>query len=378
MSDLSPAFEISEPGGAKRVIGFAGDWVAGQRFPDPSELLGKSGATDKIELLYLDGANLGRWDTLFVSFIYRLSGEARAADIELDDSGLPEGARKLVELATAVSERHGVRKLEADTGWLAALGTATINTWKEVHGLLLFAGELTLGLSRLLRGKARFRGVDFGMALQHAGPQALPIVGLISVLVGMILAYVGALQLKAFGAELYIADLVALGMVREMGAMMTAIIMAGRTGAAYASQLGTMQVNEEIDALRTLGFSPIDFLVLPRMLALILMMPLLCLYADFLGILGGALVGALTLDISLLEYYVQARRAVGMDDIWAGIIKSAVFGVLVAAAGCMHGIQSGRSASAVGNAATSAVVTGIVFIVVADALLTIFYDLIGL
>jgi phospholipid/cholesterol/gamma-HCH transport system permease protein len=167
-------------------------------------------------------------------------------------------------------------------------------------------------------------------------------------------------------------------MAREMGAMMTAVIMAGRTGAAFAAQLGTMQVNEEVDALRTMGISPMEFLVLPRMLALIFMLPLLCLYAVFMGILGGALVGVTMLDIAPLEYFYQTRDAVQMMDFVVGLIKSAVFGVLVALSGCLRGMQCGRSASAVGDAATSAVVTGIVAIVVSDGLLTVIYDLLGI
>jgi phospholipid/cholesterol/gamma-HCH transport system permease protein len=213
--------------------------------------------------------------------------------------------------------------------------------------------------------------------IQDVGAQALPIVSLISVLVGMILAFVGAVQLEQFGAGIYIANLVGLGMAREMGAMMTAIIMAGRTGAAFAAQIGTMQVNEEIDALRTLGVSPMEFLVVPRMVALVLMMPLLTLYSDLLGIVGGAIVGIGTLDLSPLEYYHQTRHAVPLHNFSAGLIKAGVFGVLVATAGCLRGMQCGRSASAVGEAATAAVVTGIVAIIVSDALLTIIYNAIG-
>lgn len=378
MADVTPAVEIGTVANGVVTARFSGVWVAGSRFPPLPNLSELQISSAEKPVLLIDAERLQRWDTLFVSYMYRLARAARAAGIGMDISGLPEGARELVALATAVPERHDARKARKEEGWLAALGNITLDAWDEVHAMLQFAGELTFSISRWARGKARMRSVDFAEALQHAGPEALPIVGLISVLVGMILAYVGALQLRAFGAEIYIADLVALGMVREMGAMMTAVIMAGRTGAAYASQLGTMQVNEEIDALRTFSFSPIDFLVLPRMFALILMMPLLCLYSDFLGIFGGALVGALALDITFLEYYVEVTQTVSMGDIWAGVIKATVFGVLVSAAGCMRGIQSGRNASAVGKAATSAVVTGIVLIVVADAILTIFYDLIGL
>jgi len=214
--------------------------------------------------------------------------------------------------------------------------------------------------------------------MQECGAQALPIVSLISFLVGLILAFVGAIQLRPFGAQIYVANLVGLGMAREMGALMTGIIMAGRTGAAFAAQLGTMTVNQEIDALTTLGLRPMEFLVVPRMLALVLMMPLLCLYADLVGILGGAVVGVGMLNLGTVQYYQQTLYILQLRDFVLGLIKGAVFGILVALAGCLRGMQSGRSASAVGAAATSAVVTGIVWIIIFDALLTVIYDVLGL
>jgi phospholipid/cholesterol/gamma-HCH transport system permease protein len=199
----------------------------------------------------------------------------------------------------------------------------------------------------------------------------VPIVTLISLLVGLILAFVGAVQLALFGAQLYIADLVALGMTREMGALMTAIIMSGRSGAAFAAQIGTMNVNLELSALRVMGFGPVEFLVLPRMLALILVMPLLCLYADLLGIIGGGMVSVAFFDTPLTQYLHRTAEAVKLSDFFVGLFKCGVFGVLIALAGCLRGMQCGRSASAVGDAATSAVVTGIVFIVIADSIITL-------
>jgi phospholipid/cholesterol/gamma-HCH transport system permease protein len=216
------------------------------------------------------------------------------------------------------------------------------------------------------------------LLLEECGAQALPIVSLISVLVGLILAFVSAIELQMFGAQIFVADVVGIGMVRIMGAIMAGIIMAGRTGAAFAAQIGTMQVNEEIDALQTLGIPPMEFLVLPRMVALIVMMPLLCLYADVMGIVGGIVVGTAMLDISLTEYLDRTREAVKMTYLWIGLFHSIVFGVLVAMAGCLRGMQCGRSASAVGEAATSAVVTSIVAIVAATAVITFACELLGI
>jgi phospholipid/cholesterol/gamma-HCH transport system permease protein len=230
----------------------------------------------------------------------------------------------------------------------------------------------------MMTARARFQSRDLWVLIQECGVQALPIVSLISVLVGLILAFVGAVQLQQFGAQIFVADLVAIAMTREMGAMMAAIIMAGRTGAAFAAQLGTMQVNEEIDALKTLGISPIDFLVLPRMTALILMLPLLTIYADVLGIIGGALVGVVMLDLPPILYWNQTVQAITLNDVLLGVGKSAVFGVLIALSGCLRGIQSGRSASAVGAAATSAVVTAIVLIVVFDGIFAVIANILGI
>ena len=292
-------------------------------------------------------------------------------DIEFDISALPDGMRKLLAVATAVKAQtaHAASKPGIAQRVRAAVGSLGARVTEFVG----FIGAVTLAFGNLLRGRANMRLRDFFYFFQQCGPQALGIVALISVLVGMILAYLGSVQLRQFGAEVYIANLVAIGAVREMGALMTAVIMAGRTGAAFAAQLGSMQANEEIDAITTLGISPVEYLVLPRMLALIAAMPLLCIFADVLCLVGGALI-ATNMDVSSAAFINQARGAVGFDDIASGIIKGIVFAVLIAAAGCQAGLQSGRSADAVGRATTSAVVNAIVYLVIADAALNIAYD----
>ncbi len=244
--------------------------------------------------------------------------------------------------------------------------------------MLTVLGEITVAFGRLLTGRAQFRRIDLWLVIQECGANALPIVSLISLLVGLILAFVGSIQLKTFGAQIYMADLVGIAMLRAMGGIMTGIIMAGRTGASYAARIGTMQVNEEIDALKTSGISPIDFLVLPRIIALSLMMPLLTLYADLMGILGGLIVGVSGFDITPLEYLNETERTMTMNNLCIGLFSSLVFGVLVSFAGCLRGMQCGRSASAVGDATTSAVVTGIVSIIVATAIITVVCNVFGI
>jgi len=277
-----------------------------------------------------------------------------------------------------VPEKKGARKETVETPFLERIGNTAIGTGTSLGEMLAFLGDMTLTFVRLFRVKVRFRAVDLLLLIQQSGAQALPIVTLISFLVGVILAFVGAVQLKQFGAQIYVADLVGIAMIREMGAMMTGIIMAGRTGAAFAAQLGTMKVTQEIDAFTTMGFSPLEFLVLPRVIALVLMMPLLCLYADFVGVLGGAAIGVGMLDLSWTTYLRETSNAIDLTDVFGGVFKSSVYGVLIALAGCLRGIQCGNSSSAVGDAATSAVVTGIVAIVVACGVFAVVFYVLGI
>jgi len=355
-----------------------GDWVLNAETPALEAVLTQLGDGTDIKRLVFSTESLGRWDSLLMTELIRLIDYGSKKGIQVDTTTLPEGIQGLLSLVYAVPERVGARRQEIQTPWLEVIGKGGLRIFKDAQALVAFIGETALSVSALMRGKARFRWVDLWLYIQDCGPSALPIVTLISLLVGLILAFVGAVQLALFGAQIYIADLVGLGMTREMGGLMAAIIMSGRTGASYAAQLGTMQVNSEIDALKTMGFEPMEFLVLPRILALILIMPLLCLYADLMGIVGGALVTVSFFDVSLVEYLNRTANAIHITDLTIGIVKCAVFGVLIALSGCMRGMQCGRSASAVGDAATSAVVTGIVFIVIADSLMTVMCNRLGI
>jgi phospholipid/cholesterol/gamma-HCH transport system permease protein len=356
----------------------AGDWVLDAETPALEAVLAQLGDGSDVKRLVFSTEALGRWDSLLMTELIRLIDYGEKQGIQVDTATLPEGIQGLLSLVYAVPERVGDRRQETKVPWLEVIGKGGLRIHKDAHALVVFIGETMLSVAALTRGKARFRWVDLWAHIQDCGPSALPIVSLISLLVGLILAFVGAVQLALFGAQIYIADLVGLGMTREMGGLMAAIIMSGRTGAAYAAQLGTMQVNSEIDALKTMGFEPMEFLVLPRILALILIMPLLCLYADLMGIVGGALVTVNFFDVSLVEYLNRTANAVHIPDFSIGVFKCAVFGVLIALSGCMRGMQCGRSASAVGDAATSAVVTGIVFIVIADSLMTVMCNRLGI
>ena len=356
----------------------AGDWVLDAETPALEAVLAQLGDGSDVKRLVFSTEALGRWDSLLMTELIRLIDYGEKQGIQVDTATLPEGIQGLLSLVYAVPERIGARRQAINVPWLEVIGKGGLRIVNDAHALVVFIGETALSISALMRGKARFRWIDLWRYIQDCGPSALPIVTLISLLVGLILAFVGAVQLALFGAQIYIADLVGLGMTREMGGLMAAIIMSGRTGASYAAQLGTMQVNSEIDALKTMGFDPMEFLVLPRILALVLIMPLLCLYADLMGIVGGALVTVSFFDVSLVEYLNRTANAVHIPDFTIGVVKCAIFGVLIALSGCMRGMQCGRSASAVGDAATSAVVTGIVFIVIADSLMTVMCNRLGI
>ncbi|MFZ5774602.1 MAG: MlaE family lipid ABC transporter permease subunit [Thermodesulfobacteriota bacterium] len=338
--------------------------------PPSLEPLRQQLASGRPTSISFDCRQVRNWDSTLPTFLLAAHALCAGHGLTPDQDGLPAGVRRLLTLALASPEQPLANRADRPT-LLARLGEQTLAWVAGGREALTFIGATVLALVSLFRGRARFRGADLLQLLHDCGSQALPIIALVSVLVGLILAFVGAVQLRLFGAEIYVADLVGIGMTREMGAMMAAIVMAGRTGAAFAAQLGTMRVNEEVDALETLGIAPMEFLVLPRMLALVAMMPLLCLYADFMGMLGGLLVGTTLLDLPLRQYLNQSLGAITLNHFLLGVAKSVIFGVLVAMAGCLRGLQCGRSAQAVGQVATSAVVTSIVAIIVADGIFAV-------
>ena len=368
---------VERPRPEVACVEITGAWRNEDRLPDASEVWREIQGGSPLHRLTFDTSHVTDWDSGLVTFASTVLEEARARGIESDRTGLPDGVQRLLLLAEAVPEKQTGRG-RARPSWLARIGDWATADWVETAVGVAFLGEGMLALGALLRGRARFRMRDLLAVIQDCGPRALGIVSLISFLIGLILAFVGAVQLQQFGASIFVANLVAIAMTREIGCIMTAIVMAGRTGAAFAAQLGTMNTNQEIDALSTMGISPMEFLVLPRMLALILMMPLLTIYADLVGILGGAVVGIGMLGLGPTEYFEQTRGAVSLTDFFIGVSKSAVFGILVALVGCLRGMQSGRSAAAVGLAATSAVVTSIVLIIVIDGIFAVILNVLHL
>jgi phospholipid/cholesterol/gamma-HCH transport system permease protein len=375
-SDGAPGVSLETVGDATLVVQLSGVWRL-QKIVASASPVQRAIETSHIRCVRFDAKDLSSWDSSILVFLTKVTELCRQRDIVTDREGLPNGIRRLVELAEKVPEQEGARQSTDRPSFLARVGTTTTGSYISLSEMLRFLGEVTLAFVQLVKMRARYRTADLFLIIQECGPQALPIVTLISFLVGVIMAFVGAVQLQQFGAQIYVADLVGIAVVRDMGAMMTGIIMAGRTGAAFAAKLGTLKVTQEIDALITLGFSALEFLVLPRMIALCLMMPLLCLYSDLMGVLGGAAVGLWMLDLSWTTYYHQTVKAITLTALFGGVFKSVTYGVLIALSGCLRGIQCGSSASAVGEAATSAVVTSIVFIVTACGALSVVFYIIG-
>jgi phospholipid/cholesterol/gamma-HCH transport system permease protein len=270
-----------------------------------------------------------------------------------------------------VPEKSDAARKEVKLSFLERVGESGLAAWSGGAAMLGFLGESVVALLKLVRGRAQFRWRDIVEVTQACGPEALGIVALINFLIGLILAFVGATELARFGASIYTADLVAVASVREMGCIMTGIILCGRTGAAFAAQLGTMKVNQEIEAFQTFGISPFEFLVLPRMVALILMMPLLCIFADLIAISGGFLVSTLMLDVAPQVYLARTVESISLAGFLLGIFKGSFFGVIIALTGCLRGMQCGTNAAAVGLATTSAVVTGITWIIASDGIFAV-------
>jgi phospholipid/cholesterol/gamma-HCH transport system permease protein len=368
------ALQIRREADSTLVIQLAGTWRLAAETPSFSvfERELERGPAPRVAI---DAAAVSSWDSALLVFLFRLLEACRIRGIPVERSGLPGGLRRLLdlvqepELTAAASPRPG--------GSLEHIGRRALFLRRRLGSVSAFLGWTTLALGRFAARRARYRPVDLGLLLQGAGPDALPIVALVNFLVGIILAFVGITQLRRFGAEEYVPDIVGIAVVRDMAALITAVVLAGRSGAAYAAQIATMNVTQETDALRTMGISPIEFLVVPRVIALTVMMPLLTLFADLMGVLGGATVGTTMMHLPLASYLRHTASSVTTGDIRGGLVKAATYGALVALAGTLRGMEAERSSERVGEAATKAVVTGIVLVIAACGIFQYVFFLFG-
>ncbi|GFH62554.1 MAG: ABC transporter permease [Candidatus Desulfovibrio kirbyi] len=368
--ESSPQVAVLYQGASLRVS-VGGQWRMDRALPVDQAL--EDIADTHVRELYLEAKNLDSWDTSLLVFLVRLIRTAQTRDIAVNME-LPDGLKHLVRMAFAVPAQVGAARASTRDSLFSAVGGAALALIPRLTLFLCFIGEIVTSFRRLLSGRAQMRIQDFVDAVYECGVCSLPIIALTSLLFGLILAFVGAIQLTRFGAQIYVAGLVGIGMLRVMGAVMVGVVMSGRVGAAYAALIGAMRVNEEVDALSVAGISPIDFLVLPRVLALTLMTPFLTLYADLMGICGGYFVGVVILDLNPLEYVTATAQMTSFRHMFIGLVYGTVFGVIISVAGCRQGIFCAGSAQAVGQATTKAVVQSIVGIIVATALLTVIFN----
>jgi phospholipid/cholesterol/gamma-HCH transport system permease protein len=367
--------------GSEAELRLGGDWIAHEtglrNAADLREVL--AGAGD-VARLRLEASGIGHWDSALIAFVHELRNAASAEHgrrIEFDLCGIPVPAQRLLALAGSGGETQPAEARSRRAFFLTRTGEASLRSWHEVVVFAALVGETFLRGPIALVGRAQTRAVDVFQLMREAGAEALGIVAIVNGLVGAILAFVGAVQLRRFGAGVFVADLVGIAMVREMTAVMTAIIMTGRTGGAYAAHLAAMQGNEEIDALKALGISVHEFLVLPRIAALVTMMPLLYIYACAVGLLSGFVVSVAILDLTNAVYLEELRTAVAGRQFTIGLTKSVAFGALVALASCHIGLRAGRSAADVGRAATTAVVVGVIGIIALDAFFAVCANALG-
>ena len=371
-SDIAKAHAKARVEGDLLLVELGGVWEITKTCPAWGDILGTTTpARVKITLIELEN-----WDSALLLFLFEAQKWCVAAKATLDDSALPPKIRELLgQIVAAQGKDVPVDRFENP---VTLIGLAVFDVWSKIKQISTFVGECTFASVRLAKNPVQFRWKDCVGEMQQCGAMALPIVGLIGLLVGLTLAYTAAVLLRECGADIYVANFVGLVMVREMGPIMTAIVLAGRTGAAFAATLGNMKAGEEIDAFETFGIRSVDFLVMPRMIAVTLMTPLLTLYANMLGMVGGLMVAASVLSIPPTAYWVQMQTSIDLSDLCTGVIKSITFGGIIGLSGCLRGLQSERSAIGVGRATTSAVVTAILLLIVADAIFAVLFNMLGI
>jgi len=319
---------------------------------------------------------MGRLGSSLLAFLDSLRRIALRQNIRFDESGLPGPTRQMMQLVPAAAPPADAPRRSSSV--VERAGQSVIDTGCEWVASTRLIGQVLLRSGAALRGQANLRMVDVVSCLTDAGAGALPVVALVNILVGGIIAFVGAVELRRFGADIYVANLIGVAEVRELAPIMTAIVMSGRTGSAYAAQIATMQGTEELDALRVIGISIDDYLILPRVMSLSMMMPLLNVYAAAIGILGGFCIAISMLDLSPAVFLAQVEDAVTIPEVLFGVVKSLAFGAWIAFSSCRIGLRAGRSASDVGHAATTASVHGIVGVIMIDALFAVCANALGI
>lgn len=357
------------------IIG--GNWTISSGLAGFDQVIKDAGSLRDVRELAFDASGLGAWDSSLVTFLFQAADYCEANNIALQIHTLPDNLKELLTLARAVPEKDTGGE-EQKKPWLERIADWSARVGDEGKAFATFTGECALSLGRFVTFQTKMRWSDLWVQVETTGPSALGIVTLISFLIGLIIAFLGAVVLEPLGGSSFSPQLVGFAIVRELGALMTGIIIAGRTGAAYAAEIGTMKVSEELDALQTMGLSTMDFIVLPRLLALFFMMPILTIYADFVGVLSGMITSIALMDITPTQFIETLVGALKVKHFAIGVFKGTVYGGVIAISGCMRGMQSGSSAGAVGVATTSAVVTGITLVIVSTAIVDFLAALYGI
>ncbi len=364
--------------GPSLVVSLRGDWSLARPQPRFRARLDESRISPQnLGSVSFDANELGAWDSSLLIFLMDAQAFCDEHLLQLDTATLPAQVPRLLALAHAVPERVQ-EDAPRRTTFLSRLGSVGLRARSAFLSSVAFGGEVVIALAGLFTRRVHMQWRELWVVVQTNSSGALPIVTLIAVLVGVIIGFLGVVVLERFGAGYYVSYLVGFGMLRELGALMTGIIMAGRTGAGFAAELGSMKITEEVDALTTLGISPVEHLVLPRLLGIFAMMPLLTIYADFIGVVGGMSVAILMVDLSLKQFLNGLLAAVTLPDALLGVVKATIFGFIIGVAGCMKGLQAGSDAGAVGRAATAAVVLGITGIIGANAVVDWLAALLGI
>ncbi|MFA6570710.1 MAG: MlaE family lipid ABC transporter permease subunit [Bacteroidota bacterium] len=333
-----------------------------------------------ISKLTFDFSGVNSYDTFLIVFVEYFQNQCRAKSIETDFTGMSDDMLRFVKILSQKESGSGSKKKKIGfwTEYFSHVGFMTITILTDMKLFLEFIGDMLIKIIGLFAHPRKMRWKDFPYHFTRAGVTAVPIVVLIVFLIGVISGYQGAVQLHQFGADIYIADLIGISITRELGPLMTAILVAGRSGSAYAAEIGTMKVSEEVDALTSMGFNTMHFLVLPRVLAVMFAMPFLVIIADLAGITGGFLTANTTLRITLSGYLNELQTALHFWDVFTGLMKSLVFGFLVATVGCFRGMQVHGGAESVGKFTTTAVVSGVLLIILADAIFTFIFQALGI
>lgn len=375
---MAPAATIlaSEEDGAT-ILRAEGEWLVVTAAELDRRLHNLDMPNDRRVMVDLSGVD--RLDSTGAWLLLRTEHELEARGNQVELANLEARFAPLIEQVRSrgVAEPlpHPVPPHHTFVGFLARIGMVTEQLLHRVYDILGFTGLVTVTLLRLVRQPSRLRLVATFVQMERVGVDAMPIVGLLSFLIGVVMAYQGADQLRRFGAEIYTVNLLGISILRELGVLLSAIIIAGRSGSAFTAQIGTMQVNEEIDALRTLGLDPVEVLVLPRLLGLVLTLPLLVFFADFMGILGGGLMSWLVLDINIPNFLTQLQSAVTPTTLWVGVAKAPFFAAIIALVGCFEGLNVTRSAESVGQLTTQSVVESIFFVIVTDAAFSVVFSI---